>query len=78
MNCKIEAIECVDSEGNIHWVELEINEESFNMDREDIWDLLCIAKTVFDRMIDVGEAIHPPLNRKLVMNESLKNPINRL
>jgi len=72
MKCKIDCVERVDSEDQIHWIELKINDQVFEMDRQDVWELLCIANTVFDRMFDVGEAMTPLLNRERVMKLALK------
>ena len=70
MICKIDYVEHVDDKDQVHWIEREIDDQVFIMDREDLWELYCIVNTAFDRMVDVEEAIYPLGNREKVMKEA--------
>lgn len=59
VKCKIDYVSHVDSEDHVHWIELEIDDHVFVMDREDVLELFNICKTAFDRMVDVESAIYP-------------------
>ena len=72
VKCKINYVAHVDSEDQVHWIELEIDDQVFIMDRDDVLELYNISKTVFDRMVDVDEAIYPLGNREKVMNGACK------
>lgn len=69
MECKIDYVENVDSKALVHWIELEIDDQVFMMDREDVYELFRIANSVFDRMVDAGESIYHLLYREKVMNK---------
>lgn len=42
----------VNEKDELYFIDLEIDDQSFRLDKGDVWNLLCIAKSVFDRMID--------------------------
>lgn len=70
MKRKIDYVAHVDSEDQVHWIELEIDDKVFIMDREDVLELFNICQTAFDRMVNVDEAIHPLCVREIVMKEA--------
>ena len=59
----------VRARGRVHWIELEIDDQVFEMDREDVLELQNICETIFNRMVNTEGAIHPILNRESVMKD---------
>ena len=70
VKCKIDYVAHVDSKDQVHWIELEIDDQVFIMDREDVLELFNICETAFERMVNVEEAIYPLVNREKVMKNA--------
>ena len=51
-NSRLHYLEHVDEANEVLWIDLEIDGQSFRMDKGDVWDILCTAESVFDRMND--------------------------
>ena len=67
MKHSIEYVEHTDELDRVHWIELEIDDQVFYLDKGDVWNLLCISQSVFDRMVDPNKAALPEIIRKIVM-----------
>jgi len=70
VKCKIDYVTHADSEGRVHWIDLEIDDQVFEMDRDDVLELQNICETAFNRMVNPEEAIPPILNRESVMKDT--------
>lgn len=64
--------EYYDEEGKTAFVGLFFDAQEFLLDKEDLVAIDDISKTVFDRMVNIEEAIHPIENREKIMNEVSK------
>jgi hypothetical protein len=72
MNRKISYVEHIDSEDLVHWIDLEIDDQVFQLDKGDVWNLWTIVNTVFDRMIDRGEGLDPKIYSQIISKERPK------
>ena len=63
MKHNIDAVKYTDELDRVHWIELEIDDQVFILDKGDVWNLLCISQSVFDRMVDPHKATLPEIVR---------------
>lgn len=62
-------------EGRIHWIDLEIDDQRFEMNRDDLFTLQLILDTVYDRMIPTVAYAKPQINHEIVKEKCTKTPV---
>lgn len=63
---KIDFKEHSDSEGRVHWIDLEIDGTVFELNKDDLFTLQLLLDTVYDRMVSTREATNTLGNQQLV------------
>ena len=64
---KIDGTQRVDEKNNIHWLDLEIDNHVFSLNRQDCIALFFLLEPVVDTMLDSEEAYTPDSYHRIVM-----------